>query len=331
MNKVSITLSAVAAIAIAACIYLSQQLATERERIDALNARIQQLEHMSAARPAVGTFNPDPSLADVSEPKIASTNASPGVGRGPDLPGTFSSPGRNRPRMMSDDPESRATMRAQQKLRLLQLYPDLAAALHLSPAEVDKLFDLLADQQMKTMESREALRDKDLPREQMVEEMRKLNDQQKNDRDKQMAALLGDAKVQEWKDYESSLGARSQVRELKTILEGSGMPLRDDQTQSLVNALVAEQNRYPAQQTSAPNNGGGSPGTFDPTQRAAMLEQNIARLEQQNQRTHDALAPYLTSQQLQRFDELNRQQLDNQRMNLQRIRERAANGFPNRN
>lgn len=53
-----------------------------------------------------------------------------------------------------------------------------------------------------------------------------------------------------------------------------------------------------------------------------MLQQNIDRLEKHNQATRDILSPYLTSQQLGRYDEMSAQQLTWQRANLQRIRER---------
>jgi hypothetical protein len=327
LNKPAAILGFLAAAASAISIYLYDQLEDERERNATLGSRIVELEKI----PRADLFLPEDALPARAIPADVPSPA-PTADKPPSNTVAFSDQveGRpNNPRARRDTPEMRETMRAQQKMRLMRAYPDLAATLRLRPDEVDKLFDLLTDQQLKTMELRDSLREKNLPREQLANALRERNAMQEAERDKQIAALFGDAKAQEWKTYENSLSARMQVRELGTILESSGMPLRSDQSQSLIDALVVEQNRYRAEQQALDQRDSFNPQ--DSGQRLALFEQNLAQQEQHFQRSHDAIAPFLSTEQLKRYDEINNQQLENQRRNLERMRERLANGSQNRN
>src|SRR5437773_12399258 len=110
---------------------------------------------------------------------------------------------------------------------LMRTHPDLAAALHLQPSEVDKFFDLLADQGIKgaqkNMELGDALRAQNLSKDEITKRLRQSADAQKLQTHKQIAAVFGDSKAQEWKDCQASVGVRSQVSGLQTMLRSSGM------------------------------------------------------------------------------------------------------------
>lgn len=239
MNKLSLGLSIVAFAAICASIYFFEQLQDERARNETLNARLSAGMHgREVAADYAPTMQPEvmhtaapPSPARAASPDDRPIEAPPGNGFSPRLGG----------------PPFRTMSKQEGKLRLMRAYPDLASALHLSPAEVDKLFDVLADYQLKQQQQLEALHDKNLSPEESANEQRRQSTEAKRERDQQIAATLGSDKTKQWQDYENSLGARTQIRELGTILESSGYPLREDQVQTLVDALAPEQNRFRAE------------------------------------------------------------------------------------
>ena len=163
--------------------------------------------------------------------------------------------------------------------------------------------------------------------------------QRQRDNEAQIAGLLGDSGLQEWKDYQQTLGARMQVKQLRSIMENSTDPIRPDQVQPLVDAMAAEQKRVmEAQMRSlgvnsvAPSRGnvaaitGGSAWaarSMTPANQVEMMERSLEQTAQSNQRMHDAVAPYLSQRQLEQFDKYQNQQLEFQRASLRMMRANA--------
>ena len=251
----------------------------------------------------------------------------------------------DRSRKLMEDPEYRAAMRSQQKMMVAQQYPDLSVALNLSPDQADQLLELLADQQTRNMYERPPFRTDGTPDENEMREWQRQAEQRQRQNQEEMRALLGDAGMEQWKDYQGTMGARQQVRQLRSVLDSSGLTLQQDQVQPLVNAIAAEQRSLSGMRgtpvmaagiasgaaiSSVP--GGVVPGVgfqqrgpnqISTDDRAVMMERSIERTEQYNQRLHDAATPYLSSQQLQRFDSMLKTQLDMQRAQVRMMRAQA--------
>jgi hypothetical protein len=314
----------------ATSLYFRDQARSERERVDMLQTRVHELEKVRAApipatTPVIADAEPMPAPAvlPAPEPRPAPASARPTA--------TFSAVSTgmmgfrfDRSRKLLEDPEYREAMRAQQRVMLLERYPDLAAALHLQSDQQERLLDLLADQQIRAMSNAPPFRPDGAPLdENAAREFQERMLKQQRDNEAELAALLGSNAMQQWSEYQNSLGARMQVRQLRSTLEAAGEPLRDDQVQSLVTAMTAETQRRNAEfasntQTAAVTR------TIDTTDRMATFEQMLQRTEQYNKRVHDAVAPYLSTQQLASFDAAQDRQLLMQRANLKMMRAQSA-------
>jgi hypothetical protein len=309
--------------------YLLRQLRSEREHSQSLQARIEQLEKARAV-----PQNPFASIAPMPEPVVAEPepeptpppalarqypDATPRSGmESPVVPVRSPRMGRQ---LLLQDPEYRKAMIQQQKYAMARLYPDLREALRLQPEEAEQLMELLAEQQTDTMANRPPFADarNGPPDPAQVQQWQEQMQRQQKERDAQIAQLLGDAKYQEWQSYQKTLGARMQIRELRVELAEAGIPLREGQIEPLVNSLAAEQQRraQEAQNDRVQLNALGNAGSGN---RVAFLEKQLERTAEYNRRLHDAAAPYLSSDQLRRFDEHLDRQLQVQRANLQMMR-----------
>lgn len=310
--------------------YLLGELRSEREQSQSLQAQIDELKR---PRPVErDPFDRPPPPAPEVEPAPAAVSPPPGR---PKLDATASANTAvvteapvfaNRPMMMMDrqrqllqDPEYRKAMLAQQKYAMHRMYPDLRSALGLQPQEADLLMDLLAEQQLNLMSNQPPFRGRGQPPDAAeMERYQQQLQQQQRERDAQIASLLGDSKLQEWQSYQKTLGARMQIRELRTEWAEAGMPLREGQIEPLVNALAEEQNsrvqgsiKYRSQVDALGPT---------PANRVNMMEADLERTADYNRRLHDAAAPYLTHDQLRRLDQHLNQQLEMQRANVKLMR-----------
>jgi hypothetical protein len=311
--------------------YLLGELRTERAQAQSLQAQIDELQRARPAQRNPFDRPPPPAVADdVTPPAPSPEPERPRPAQPPQLaeaaavePPVFTarSARMDRARELLQDPEYRKAMLAQQKFAMRRLYPDLQSALRLQPQEAEQLMDLLAEQQLNQMANSPPFRGRggQMDPTEMQQYQQQLQQQQR-ERDAQIASVLGDSKLQEWQNYQQTLGARSQIRELRTELAEAGIPLREGQIEPLVASLAAEQ-QWRAQE-SMKYRGGQllASGNATSVNRVAMMEQNLETTAEYNRRLHDAAAPYLSSDQLRRFDAHLSQQLEMQRANLQLMR-----------
>jgi hypothetical protein len=295
------------------CAYLSNALESERAASVALRDQVTALEaalKAGASRPLPAIETPAPLQTPFTA--AATTPAKPSVAPArlaPQATGNsmLARPTResmqlvmDRQRELLNDPEYRAAMREQQKMGLRQMYPDLASATGLSSEQVDRMMELLAEQQLKSMEGSRSLEDP-AQREQYFEQLR----QQQRDNESAIAAEIGSDGLQKWKEYQASLGARFQVRNLRSQLEAAGVPLRDTQVEDLVSALRSAEK----QMFSAPNMPGQRvAGGFNANDRSQALQQSIKLAEEQAQRQREAVRPYLSAEQFEKFEKLQEQE-----------------------
>ena len=186
----------------------------------------------------------------------------------------------------------------------MQLEPqraDIASALGLSPDETDRFLELLAEHSIRDSEYRmkaEVAGDGQNS-EEWRREYRERHDQLRSER----KAFLGEERFRRWTEYVDSAGARAEVRELRAQLATSTSPLRDDQTTPLIAALAAEQRRHTAERQ---QHHGGEQWTDETpaAQRIAYMERRTELIEESLERSREAGAMYLDSEQQRRFDEM---------------------------
>jgi hypothetical protein len=204
-------------------------------------------------------------------------------------------------------PEGQELMRAQARMVLPQLYPDLGKALGLAPAEEEKFFDMLARQQTAGSEDTLASLGGGTPdRATMEERQRKAMERQQANQ-AEMTALLG-SRMPKWQDYQATLPARRQVSQLQSSL-GTGKTLNDAQSGSLIAAINAEQARIQQDRRNAPRPAAGPP------QNAG--EAQLQRVTENNRRLLSAATPHLNPEQLESYRRMLEQEESATRMMMQ--------------
>ncbi len=339
MNKITAILGATTLALGITSSYLWMQVRGERAQRETLQARLQELERGAGpVDQAVNFSSSMPAAATLEASTPHEAGAAKGVAHAPTAGAEKELTERRiyveqmrdmreRQRKLMSNPEYRAAMRAQQRMSLQQNYPDLASALRLQPEELEKLLDLLADQQLQSMGEFGPFEDPAsagtaAEQQQKMAEWRRRMEEEQSRREAGIAALLG-PKYQDWQEYQGSLGARMQARELRNTLDSSAEPLRAEQIRPLV-AAIAEAERLAATEMRNEMQRRPPAQVPSPEQRLAMLDQMIERTEAYQQRLHDAVLPHLTAAQLEGFDQMMKQQLDMQRAQLAMMREQQA-------
>jgi hypothetical protein len=141
----------------------------------------------------------------------------------------FQRPGRG----PMDSEAGRRFMQTQMRGSIRRLYQDVGRDLNLSQEQANKLIELMADQQTRQFDTR---RQPPADRAAARQTWQQLQEQN----NKEVAALLGESRMAEWKAYQQTLPQRSQVDAMGQQLENAGVPLSSDQRTQLVAALVEE-------------------------------------------------------------------------------------------
>ncbi len=170
-----------------------------------------------------------------------------------------------------------------------QRYPDLARVLEVPEQTALRVVELSHEAQMR--ESGVTVNTADAP-DFWLEEQQKAYES-----DAAIAALIGEGKLKRWKEYESSIWERHQVRALRLELVDSADPLAGDTAEALIHALYVEQQTLAQETEAASGSMGAVPGA--PT---VSLSGNAAGLEiEQERRALKAAEKKLTPYQFQIF------------------------------
>lgn len=237
---------------------------------------------------------------------------------------------RERQRQLMQDPEYREAMRVQTRGNFARQYPGVIAELGLDAQQADEFFDLLADQQLRTTEQMQPLwemegMDANDPATRQ-ERHRKISEQaQENQRrsEAEMAARFGQDKLQAWKEYQSSMGMRYELENMRSTLSASGVPLSEDLSKPMLKALAQAQ-QAEADEYSAAVNRGAAPALARLATNAAFdgsnMERQLDAMRKRNQRMLDAIAPYLSFQQRAAIEKQQDAQLKMQEAQLRLMR-----------
>lgn len=294
---------------------LWQRLQVEREQHALARARIVELEQAAVVSPPLPTTHDvlaaePPSLPPASAPISRSAAPAPAVRAAVEPAVVTPQAAFQRMRDMLKDPEYRAAMQQQHRMSMRHAYPDVATALALTPQQTDDFFELLAAQQLRAMETARLGPPADEANQR--EQLQRLQElQQQNEAE--LAALLGADKAQAWKDYQRSMGARIQVRELRTLLADTSEPLRSSQAEPFIAALAAEEQRVMGELRN---------GNADP---ASMMKRHYETQLRYQERRREIAASYLSPEQQRVFGELIDQQIATLKAQQKLAEAQAAN------
>jgi len=350
MNRSIVILGAATLAFGSASAYLYNDLQRTRATTVALQARVDELQK-SAGSPAPATADapavplnpfgppvpgaeappppPRTAAAVVAPPTATFTTIGGGMVGGAAVPMARMAGGWEYRNRMLENPEYREAMKRQQKLMMPRMYPDLQSALHLDEQQAEQFYELLAEQQMNQMNHARPpfAQPGTTPDPNAVREWQQQQQQLRNENEAAIASLLGQDGLQQWKSYQNSLPARSQVRELRATLEGAGVPLRQDQADQLLSVMTAEQKRAAVEAQTAYASGQlanfRSGSQIRAVDRVAMSEQMLERQKQRQQDLRDAVSPILTSQQMRQLERTHASQIEMAEINLKMIRAQA--------
>lgn len=201
-----------------------------------------------------------------------------------------------------EDPELRDSLKVHQKRLLREMYADLIEELGLSSDQADAFLDLLVEQQTGGfMRFGQAGDDPaavaDAMRRAMAETRARLTD------------LLGPLGMQQYDAYQRTLGERMQANHIARELAALDMPLRDDQRQQLVSALIEERERV-------------APPPLEPgLPPAELMQRQLQWQEDYDRRVRERLAQVLTPEQLDHISQMQRLQHQMRRMSINAMKE----------
>jgi hypothetical protein len=317
-----------------AAAWFHSQLKIERQRNEELQTRIASLEQPRPPNPFTRLpSEPSPVSAEIGAPAPAPSPVTAALRRDPEAPRpaaiTPEKSTQMRQRFVSRqhellrDPEYRQAMLTQQRFSLKQVHPDLARELNVSQEQADRLLELLAEQQLRNMEAPGSFPSDRTPNEAEMAQLQKDLRQRERANRAEIAALLGSNGTQQWQDYEDSMGARMRVRQLSSTLDNAGIPLRDDQRQSLRDTLAQlERQAQQERQTLMPPR---NFATMTPADRLTWQEEQIERTAQSYARARDSVSHILTTEQLQTYRDLQEQELTMRRAGLRMQRAQIEN------
>jgi hypothetical protein len=160
----------------------------------------------------------------------------------------------------------------------------------------------------------------------MQERHRKIAQQaEENQRkvDADMAARFGQDKLQAWKEYQSTMGVRYELENMRNTLAASGVPLGDDVSKSMLKAM-AQANQVEASEYTSAVSRGAAPAIarvatnnfFD----GSNMDRQLDFMKKRNQRLLDAISPYLTFEQRAAIEKQQEAQMKMQEAQLRMMR-----------
>jgi hypothetical protein len=184
-----------------------------------------------------------------------------------------------------------------QRAMIARSNPGVAEELKLSAAEESRLLDLLNQHQTAQHElsnrigqSQDPVEKRDLIQQQ-VPLQRQLQDS--------IASMLGRARYRQWQEYEQTRSARIQAANIASILARAGRSLNGKQQKSVVNALIAEQQRQRQEfATTRPANALSVADLASADYSARVRELSVKSAQDSKRRTLDAVTPILNERQL---------------------------------
>ncbi len=218
------------------------------------------------------------------------------------------------------DPEYRKAALAQARLSLPQRYPGLAEELGLTKEEADRLFDLLAENQLEQTGVMMALPvgANGAPDIAAMEDLNRSRQELLRQHEQELQTELGSSRYAQWQEYQQTLGPRQQVVQLGRTLDGAGVPLSSEQSRPLIAAYAAEQKRQAEDLRRLLGS-----GPISPADQQRFQEERLQVQAESNRRLVEAARSHLNARQVEALQASLDQQLamnraSNRMMEIQR-------------
>jgi len=293
MKPKIIALCVVAASAATTLVYLEATLSDTRQRLAqestaraAAEARVRELEsqrsHFQSSMWQERTAEPAAPKAVASAvpaPTARFADRGPPDGFGPTW-------GRGARRSDFDNtPAGQHARLVEEEVRLRRMYADMPKALGLNAAQADKLFNLIAEHQMAAEDAEQAYSGDRAGRQ-------ALEAQQAADLSTAIQDMFGSQTSEQFQAYQQSVPARRQVDRMSDSMTAANAPLSDAQRESMITAMVTEQQAVPRPQRP-------EDGNMTPDYQAAMLQWQ----QDYSARVQARVEPLLTPQQQATYQE----------------------------
>lgn len=304
MHRSTAILLLATAVLATATIWSWRAFVAERARADALQAQMDNEELPAAAAAS--------DLSVGTEGSVDETGATIDVQSGP------------APKNLEIFADKRRHLRneayrdARRRVRTLELtrgFIDLAKVLGISQKTADRLVALLVEKELGYLD-----RPQFNPRNEKEVRIRQLENQQAlQERNGEIAALIGADLLPRWQQYEASLPVRHEVRQMAASVFAPVEPLREDQSEALIRVIQSEHQRVRQELTEFTDSlvwSGGMEGQ-------SHIYRNERRTElakAANDRIHTAAASFLSQGQLAALDERLRHDRELQEAEFQALR-----------
>jgi hypothetical protein len=362
MTKIALILAVVAIGEGAVTLHLVNEVREEREKAQALQARVTQLEGKAPQAAAGATFVAVPTQPTVSPFTAAEKKGAPAppqaiAGRivssnapmvSTVMPVAAPDQERIREQMQANmerqqallrDPEYREAMLAQQKMGLRQSNPNLRRDLDLTAEQADRLFSTLAEQQMRQTENASPIMWGEQPDPAKMQEFQRKIMEQQSANEAEIKRVLGDAKFREWQEYQSLAGVRWEADRVRNSLANAGVPLDENLTKPLLKTLQEQQQKMLQQMAATPSPGMNGFVAYSGVSAALMTgddprvnvvemqEKSLEFMAQHQKRQREALVRVLTPEQLKVVEDEHNAELQMQRAQIRMMRAQQEAGL----
>jgi hypothetical protein len=364
MTKIALALAIVAIGEGAVTLHLVNQLREERESAQTLQARVTELERTRPPAAAGATFIAVPTQPVTSPFTVVEKKGAPPPPKA--VAGTITSanrvagswamaapapdPERIREQMKASmerqqallrDPEYREAMLAQQKVGIRQSNPNLRRDLDLTAEQTDRLFNTLAEQQLRSMEDANTgpMMWGEQPDPAKMQEFQRKMLAQQSANETEVKRVLGDAKYREYQEYQALSGVRWEADRVRNSLANAGVPLDENLAKPLLKTLQEQQQKMLQQMASrdpqtarnvfVPGGGVSAVMTSDNSQVNVieMQEKSLELMAQHQKRQREALASVLTPEQLKVVEDEHNSELQVQRAQVRMMRAQQEAGL----
>lgn len=295
-------------------VYFARELELERERPRASSMPVVQAPAVPYAQRASTTAAPPSARPPVPPPSNHAMSEEVDVK-------TVQADASRKTLKMLADPAQREGMLLEQKMMMRNMYPRLAQAIGMTSEEAERLFTLLARQQIDAQEWYARC---------MLDSNCNVQDAgiEQTERGAQdIADLLGAERQQQFEAYKNTLMERESVVQLRSRLADANH-LPDERAEALIAALADERQKIhmeAAQRGAGMNGFGTGVGVVFSASDAATPEAQIESAQANSRRMRARAAEVLDAEQLRVFDDMQDELMISMRNQVRRKEEFATN------
>jgi hypothetical protein len=221
---------------------------------------------------------------------------------------------------MLQDPEMKKFVRDQQRAMLDPLYSPLIKQMGLSPEEAEKFKDLLSDNMMKSTEKASSIFAAGTNHAAL---MANLTADQANF-EEQVKSFLGESRYGQYKDYQETVGERTQLNMFKQQNAASDYPLSEMQMEQILVFMKEEKKSAGNSALSGFGSPGNNPANFQAMLSSDQTDKLLQSQEAINQRVYERARTVLSPQQMEDFGKFQANQMQTMRMGLSMARKMFA-------